>query len=74
MSDLLPNLDGASIRPDGHLVDHRGRPTGLHITRGGHELIDGSGRVIGSVTLAGAVYDSDGLLIARVRRLDCETP
>lgn len=72
MSDLLPNLEGVVIQPDGQLVDRRGCPTGLRIPRGGHELIDSSGRVVGSVTLTGAVYDSDGLLIAKVRRLDCE--
>lgn len=56
------------------MVDQRGHPTGLRILPGGHELLDGSGRVIGSITLTGAVYDSDGLLVARVRRLDCEVP
>jgi hypothetical protein len=67
----LTNLRGGTVHPNGELVDRQGQPTGLRVTRSSHQIIDEQGKVVGSITLSGSVYDRDGLLAATVIRRDC---
>lgn len=68
----LTALAGAAIAPDGALVDHAGRPTGLRVIPGGHQITDERGRQIGTVTRLGAVYDGDSRLVTQVVRQDLQ--
>ena len=70
MRRRLARLDGATVRPDGTFVDKSGKPTDLYVSPGGYLIFDASGQTIGTLSLAGRIYDGRGSLVSRVNRLD----
>ncbi|NTU85945.1 MAG: hypothetical protein HGA45_42560 [Chloroflexales bacterium] len=73
MRRRLVSLDGATVRPDGKLIDQTGRPTGLSVSPGGFLIFNTAGQRIGTLSMAGRVYDGGGNLVTRVTRLDTHT-
>jgi hypothetical protein len=66
----LIRLRGASVRHNGTMTNRRGELIGLHVTPGGYLIRDETERVIGTLTLAGRVYDRDGYLVTQLERHD----
>ena len=66
----LVQLRGASVRETGMLTNRRGEPTGLYVKPGGYIIFDETDRSIGTLTMAGRVYDRDGFMVTQIERHD----
>lgn len=74
MRRSLTDLSGGVVRPDGTLIDQGGQPTGLHVNPGGYIIVDMSGQMVGTLSMAGRVYDGAGNLMSQVERRDAPSP
>ncbi|MBX0330357.1 hypothetical protein K2Z83_22090 [Oscillochloris sp. ZM17-4] len=70
MHSKLIRLRGAYVLETGEIASRRGKPLGLHVSPGGYMILDEADRVIGTLTLAGRVYDRDGALVTQLERHD----
>lgn len=68
-----PDLHGARVDSDGRLINSAGQPTGWHAPDGGREIVDERGRVVGTITRTGRVYDRYGRFVAEIVRRDIRT-
>ena len=70
MGKQFTELDGATVRADGTLIDRLGHPTGLQVQPGGFLLSNTAGQTIGVLSMVGRVYDAHGTLVTCVVRRD----
>lgn len=70
----LIRLRGASVSESGAMTNRRGEFIGLRVSPGGYLIFDESDQIVGTLTLAGRVYDRDGHLVTQVERQDLPAP
>jgi hypothetical protein len=66
----LIRLREAHVLENGAMANRRGEAIGLRVSPGGYMIFDECDRVVGTITLAGRVYDPSGRLITQVERYD----
>lgn len=64
------DLEGAYVRPDGWLCNVHGQTIGWRVPDCGRAMLDERGRVIGTITHTGRLYDRTGQFVAEITRRD----
>lgn len=68
----LIRLRGASVGENGELTNRRGEAIGMRVTPDGYLIFDDGDQIVGTLTLAGRVYDRNGHLVTQVDRHDLD--
>lgn len=70
MSWKLVKLCGACVLESGAIANRRGERVGLRISPGGYLIFDEADQIVGTLTMAGRVYDCAGRLVTQIERHD----
>ncbi|NNJ12241.1 hypothetical protein EKD04_018080 [Chloroflexales bacterium ZM16-3] len=67
---MLIRLRGACVLENGTMTNRRGELIGLHISPGGYMIFDETDQIVGTITMAGRVYDQNGHMVTQIERHD----